>query len=353
MNIIVADDDLVTLKIVSGALEDAGHSVRQARNGTEAQKLIRESRPDVVFTDWNMPECNGLELCRWVRSVFSVPYVYIIVITARRSGNDAVQALSEGADDFVRKPIEAAEIVARARAAERILALESRQVTIRVLAKLAESRDPETGEHLERVSAYVQLVYEGLAIHSPYLEEITSIDPEALELASCLHDIGKVGIPDSVLLKPGRLTDEEFEIMKEHTTIGANAIESSLGVDDRADFLTMARDIALTHHERWDGTGYPNGLAGLEIPLVGRIMAVADIYDAMTTPRVYRGAMDHDDVVKTVVAERGKQLDPVLVDVFSETTDQFKAILERNGASLDGVTDPAENQLDLLTDKME
>lgn len=353
MNIIVADDDLVTLHIVGRALEDAGHSVRRARNGTEAQKLIRESRPDAIFTDWNMPGCDGLELCRWVRSVFSSPYVYIIVITARSSGGDAVHALSEGADDFVRKPIETAEIVARARAAERILALESRQLTIRVLAKLAESRDPETGEHLERVSAYIRLMYQGLAVNSPYLEEITSIDPEALELASCLHDIGKVGIPDSVLLKPGRLTAEEFEIMKQHTTIGANALDGALGADDSAEFLTMARDIVLTHHERWDGTGYPKGLAGLEIPLVGRIMAVADVYDAMTTTRIYRGAVPHDDVVEIVLAERGKQFDPVLVDVFAQMTDRFKAILDCVGGTPGEVADDAEGQLDLLTEKID
>jgi putative two-component system response regulator len=325
LNIVVADDDRIALTMMHAALVAAKHSVRLARDGRQAQEQIKAVRPNVVLTDWNMPECSGLALCHWIRKRYRTPYIYVIVATARDSTDDAVKALAAGADEFLRKPVEAAEVTARVRAAERILMMESRHLTILALAKLAESRDPETGRHLERVSAYVRLLHASLANGSLYAEEIACLDPDMLALASTLHDIGKVGIPDSILLKPGRLSDEEYQMMKQHTEIGAEALAGAMKSSQGAAFLQTAYDIVLTHHERFDGRGYPKGLSGRDIPLVGRIAALADVYDALTSTRVYRQAMMHSAAHEIIVEEKGKHFDPVLVDAYLACENDFTA----------------------------
>jgi putative two-component system response regulator len=329
LNVVVADDDLVTLNIVANALTAAGHSVRLAADGLEAQSLIRESRPHVVFTDWNMPGCDGLELCRWIREHYASPYIYVIISTARGDVTDAVQALSMGADEYLRKPVEALEVAARVRAAERILSMESRHLTILALAKLAESRDPETGKHLERIGAYVRLLHGQLSGHSPYAREIDRLDVEMLTLTSTLHDVGKVGVPDSILLKPGRLNDKEYQMMKLHTDIGAEALRAVMTGSAGEEFLQMAHDIALSHHEHFDGQGYPLGLKGQDIPLVGRIVALADVYDALTSTRVYRPAMLHCVAHDLITQEAGKHFDPVMVDAYLSCEAGFQEIQER------------------------
>jgi putative two-component system response regulator len=329
LNIVVADDDRVALDMVCDALVTAKHSVRLATDGRQAKQLIREFRPNVVLTDWNMPECDGIELCRWIREHYSTPYVYVVVATTRDSAGDAVEALAAGADEFLRKPVDSAEVIARVRAAERILMMESRHLTILALAKLAESRDPETGGHLERVSRYVRLLHEILAARgSPYADEVEMLDPEMFALAATLHDVGKVGIPDSILLKPGRLSDEEYQMMKQHTEIGANALASAMQTSRGADFLQVAHDIVLSHHERFDGQGYPNGLAGEDVPLVGRIVGLVDVYDALTSTRVYRGAMLHSAAHEIIVRERGRQFDPVVVDAYLSREGDFRKTQE-------------------------
>jgi PAS domain S-box-containing protein len=203
---------------------------------------------------------------------------------------------------------------------------ETRDVVIFAMARLAESRDPETGAHIERVQSYCQALAEQLAAPGNYQ---SLVDPEFIHLmfrASPLHDIGKVGIPDDVLLKPGRLSDREFEIMKTHTTIGAETLEAAMARFANTRFLRMARDIAATHHERYDGTGYPNSLTGQDIPLCGRIVALADVYDALTSRRIYKPAFTHDVARGIIVRESGKQFDPVIVAAFLATENKFEAI---------------------------
>lgn len=203
---------------------------------------------------------------------------------------------------------------------------ETRDVVIFAMARLAESRDPETGAHIERVQSYCQALAEQLAAPGNYQSHV---DPEFIHLmfrASPLHDIGKVGIPDDVLLKPGRLSDREFEIMKTHTTIGAETLEAAMARFANTRFLRMARDIAATHHERYDGTGYPNGLKGQDIPLCGRIVALANVYDALTSRRIYKPAFTHDVARGIIVRESGKQFDPVIVAAFLAIEGRFEAI---------------------------
>ena len=200
---------------------------------------------------------------------------------------------------------------------------ETRDIAMFVLASLAESRDPETGEHLERIRSYCHILAEELRNNSPYAEWIDDKFIEDLYRSSPLHDIGKVGIPDCILLKPGSLTDEEFEVMKQHSLIGAEALGKTIRTVTSAGFLEMAADIAHYHHERFDGTGYPDGLKGKEIPLSARIVALADVYDALTSSRVYKPAFRSEIAYVMICQERGKHFDPVIVDAFIARHDDF------------------------------
>jgi putative two-component system response regulator len=213
----------------------------------------------------------------------------------------------------------------RLRAGERILSLESRDVTIFALAKLAELRDQETGAHLERMCEYCRILVRELAQWGKYAD-IDGEYGQLLNLTCPLHDIGKVGIPDKVLLKPGRLTPEEFDVMKQHTIIGGSTLEAASHAYPEARFLSMARDIAMTHHERYDGKGYPLGLASEEIPLCGRITALADVYDALTSKRIYKPEYSHETARTIITDGRGTQFDPDIVDIFLKCEKEFIAV---------------------------
>ncbi|MDZ7619826.1 MAG: HD domain-containing phosphohydrolase, partial [Patescibacteria group bacterium] len=215
------------------------------------------------------------------------------------------------------------------RAGERLLALESRELTIFALAKLAESRDSETGEHLERIREYCRILGEELSHWESHRDLVDGEYVQLLYLTSPLHDIGKVGIPDRVLLKPGRLTPEEFDIMKQHTILGANTLAAAAAAHPGAPFLTIAREIALTHHEHFNGKGYPTGLKGQEIPLSGRIAALADVYDALTSRRVYKPAYSHEEARTIVLDGGGTQFDPDVVEAFLRREADFIEIRRR------------------------
>jgi putative two-component system response regulator len=273
-----------------------------------------------------MPEMTGIELCKHVRAEDLPGYVYFILLTAHDQPDDIVNGLTAGADDFVTKPFHPSELVARIRTGERVLSLETREVAIFAMAKLAESRDVETGHHLERVRSYCRLLAEEMASGDKFRNDI---DPEFIRLiylTSPLHDIGKIGIPDSVLLKPGRLNDREFEIMKMHTTLGAQTLEAALRMFPGVKFLEMARDIAASHHERIDGTGYPLGLSGDDIPLCARIVALADVYDALSSKRVYKSAMSHEVAKSIIVNESSGHFDADVVSAFLQIEARFAAV---------------------------
>ncbi len=216
--------------------------------------------------------------------------------------------------------------------------LKTRDMALVTLARLAESRDTDTGHHLERIAAYSRSIAVGL-LNSPYADRVDERFIEQLEKSSPLHDIGKVGIPDDILRKPGRLTDEEFDIMREHTTIGGNTLRSVIDDFDDHTFLEMGMEIAYCHHEKWDGSGYPRQLAGEEIPLSARIIAVSDAYDCITTKRVYKPAYDHKDAVSRILKDRGRHFDPVVVDAFLACQDEFDTIRETYRGQLDDTSE--------------
>jgi putative two-component system response regulator len=328
MKVLIVDDDEVSLEVLSHVLTESGHEVESACDGVEALEILRGGECRLVISDWMMPRMNGLELCRQVRRMEFSGYVYFILLTGREGTENVVTGLSAGADDFLTKPFDPAELRVRIRSAERVLSLETRDVAIFALAKLAESRDPETGAHLERVRAYSRLIAAHFFEHGTIREDVDDDFVRLIYVTSPLHDIGKVGIPDAVLLKPGRLSDREFEIMKAHTTIGAETLDAALHQFPGVNFLRMARDIALTHHERFDGSGYPHGLSGEAIPLCGRIVALADVYDALTTKRVYKAAFTHEVARGVMLKESGNHFDPEIVEVFFAYEDQFVSIHE-------------------------
>ncbi len=326
MRILVVDDSPTAREIVRHALVAAGHTVSIACDGREAlDKILNESH-HLVISDWEMPGMSGVELCKAVRAANLQSYVFIILLTSKSGTDSTVEGLSAGADEFLTKPFHPEELRVRVRTAQRVLALETRELTIFALAKLAESRDPETGEHLERVQNYSRILAHQLASQPKFSRIITPGYIQTIYLTSPLHDIGKVAIPDAILLKPGKLTPDEFEIMKTHALTGARTLEAALEHHPEADFLVMARDIALAHHEKFDGRGYPNHLKGNDIPLCARIVALADVYDALTSKRVYKEAFGHDRARATILESTGSHFDPDIVKAFQTIESQFIAI---------------------------
>lgn len=329
MRVLIVEDDDLAAEMLQNSLAQFGYEVTTARNGREALELVRTGLYRLVVSDWEMPEMTGVELCRQIRKRQGSGYVYVILLTARTGTRNAVEGLNAGADDFISKPFQPQEIRVRLRAGERILSLESRDVTIFSLAKLAESRDPETGAHLERMREYCRILAEHLSRQDKFRERVDGDYVQLIYMTSPLHDIGKVGIPDRVLLKAGRLTSEEFEIMKRHTVIGGETLDAAAQAHPEASFLWMARDIAWTHHERYDGSGYPRGMAGEEIPLCGRIVSLADVYDALTTKRIYKPAYGHERARSLILEGAETHFDPDIVQAFLANEDRFEAVWEQ------------------------
>jgi len=329
VKILIVDDDEISLLVLGQALTAAGYDVQTASDGKIALELVRTGGFRLIVSDWEMPHMTGLELCRAVRNLGLPGYAYIILLTARTLTSQRVEGLTAGADDFVAKPYNLPELLARINTGQRVLSLETRDVAIFALAKLAESRDPETGAHLDRVRNYSRVLAQELAACGQLASEITPEFIRLLYLTSPLHDIGKVGIPDSVLLKPGRLSDREFEIMKAHTEIGAATLDAALAEFPGIKFLEMGRDIARCHHERIDGTGYPNGLSGNQIPLCARIVTVADVYDALTSKRVYKNAFAHEVARSIILNDSGTHFDPLIVEAFQRCEQQFIQIRDQ------------------------
>ncbi len=315
MKVLVVDDEKLSRRTIGFYMEKLGYTVFLAEDGRQALQCWRDESPKIVLTDWNMPEMDGAELCRVIRREEGEDYTYLIMITSRENSADLVTGFEAGADDYLTKPVRKDELAARIKAAERIFSLQDKDMVIFALARLAETRDPETGYHLERIQSYSRLLAQ--ALDQRVFPEISRQFIETLYATSPLHDIGKVGIPDRILLKPGRLTDKEFAIMKSHTTIGYETLRSAYRKNPRAAYLRMSAEIARSHHERFDGSGYPEGLAGDAIPLSARIVAVADVYDALISKRVYKEAFSHEVTCGIILDARGSHFDPRLVDAFT------------------------------------
>lgn len=349
--ILVVDDTPDNLSLMSGILKDS-YKVKVANSGEKALKITEsDSPPDLILLDIMMPGMDGYQTCIRLQTNSNTRHVPIIFLTAKAEVEDETYGLELGAVDYITKPITPSILLARVkthlelkrmqdflrdqnqfleaevqkRTAE-VMAIQD--VTIHSMASLAETRDNETGNHIRRTQYYIKILAEKLRHHSRFSHFLD--DDKTLEMlfkSAPLHDIGKVGIPDRILLKPGRFEPEEFEIMKTHTTIGRDAIqhaESLLGIE--MPFLTLAKEIAYGHQEKWDGSGYPQGLTGDDIPISARLMAVADVYDALISRRVYKAGMSHEKAVEIILQGRAKHFDPDIVDAFMELQDEFRSI---------------------------
>lgn len=325
-------------------------------------------RPTVILQDLVMPGADGLDLVRGYRSQEATAETPLIVLSSKEEPAIKAQAFALGANDYLVKLPDPVELLARIRyhsrayrsalrakefahaEQQRLIAerqadtIRSRNTLIFALAKLAESRDTDTGEHLERIAAYSRVLGEQLRASLPGLTDQWILN---LQLASSLHDIGKVGIPDGVLLKPGKLSPEERTVMERHPVIGALALDAILARQADDELLIMARNIAASHHERWDGAGYPARLRGADIPLEARIVSVVDVYDALTSKRVYKPAMTHDEAMGIIRAGRGTQFDPQLIDAMIQCEIVFRlagAQLQGDAASPDPAPHPPSGE---------
>jgi putative two-component system response regulator len=323
MRVLLVDPEAPELKTL---LENAGCEVTCAKNGPEALDILWNNNIRILIAEWNAPGISGTDLCRFIRSNRFPYYIYTILLASDTECDAALQGLSAGADDLIWKPFNPVELLLRIQTGRRILSLETRHVAVFTLAKLAESRDPETGRHLERIRSYSRALAEQLLASDRFAESMSLQFVEDVFFTSPLHDIGKVGIPDSVLLKPGQLSDREFAVMKNHTSIGATTLQAAAEQYPEVEYLRIARDIALSHHEQFDGGGYPHGLKGEEVPLAGAIVALADVYDAVTSKRVYKGALSHEVAKSIILDDRGQKFDPQIVDAFLEVESEFVTI---------------------------
>ncbi|WP_184200122.1 response regulator [Chitinimonas taiwanensis] len=348
--LLVVDDTPDNLSLMSGLLR-GDYKVKLAHNGERALQIaLGDAPPDLILLDIMMPEMDGYEVLRRLQADPRGRYIPVIFLTAMNAAEDEKIGLDLGAVDYISKPINPAIVLARvhnhlqlklardflqnqnafleqevAKRTREVVAIQD--VTIRAMASLAETRDNETGNHIRRTQHYVKALAEHLAPHPRFSAELSPSNIESLFKSAPLHDIGKVGIPDRILLKPGKLDPDEFEIMKTHTTLGRDAIvHAELELGQSIPFLSYAKEIAYSHQEKWDGSGYPEGLSGEAIPLSARLMAVADVYDALISRRVYKPAFPHEKAVEIIRAGRGSHFDPDIVDGFLAIAERFQRI---------------------------
>jgi len=350
--ILVVDDNEDNVFLLESIVTTYGYDAMSASCGREAIELVKKNRRiiDLVIMDVMMPDMDGLEVTRIIKQDRRTRHIPIILLTAKqREQGDVAKGLDIGADDYLRKPVDSLELLARIRSALRTKSLrddlskmndnleqivEERTVEIMLtrdtaifgFAKLAEYRDPETGGHLERIRNYTKILATELQKFPRFNDEIDNEFITMIYQSSPLHDIGKVGVPDSILLKPGRLAVDEFERMKTHAIIGGDALTSSERLFGDSSFLSMGRDVAYSHHEKWDGSGYPRGLKGDAIPLSARIMALADVFDALVSNRVYKKAMDIKQAHDIILEGEGRHFDPGVVKAFLNVEEAFEAI---------------------------
>lgn len=351
--ILVVDDTPMNREFMSELLQDV-YDVELAADGFRALQIARSAAPpDLILLDIMMPGIDGYQVCHQLKTDPKTAHIPVIFLTAMSDIHEEEKGLSLGAADYITKPISPPLVLARIKTSLTLKAAadflrdknayleqevahrteqlsEIQSVTILAMASLAETRDNETGNHILRTQHYVLALARHLCDHPRFRAYLNEDTMGLLFKSAPLHDIGKIGIPDRVLLKPGKLDPQEWQIMQTHAKLGLDAIESAeRRVGHSIPFLTCAKEIAYSHHERWDGAGYPLGLAGDAIPISARLMAVADVYDALNSVRVYKNATPHDEVVSMVEDKRGNHFDPDVVEAFLATREEFRSIAQR------------------------
>ncbi|MCJ7486864.1 MAG: response regulator [Candidatus Aminicenantes bacterium] len=348
-DILVVDDTPANLYLLASMLKERGYKTRPVPSGKLALRAALSAPPDLILLDINMPEMNGFDVCQSLKADDKLKDIPVIFISALNEVLDKVKAFSVGGVDYITKPFQFDEVQARVDTHLKISRLQeeleqhnrqlgklvqtqvkkisdTQMAMIFALAKLAESRDDDSGVHLERVQAFCKKLAEGLAQRSRFGGQVDAKFVENIFYASPLHDIGKVGIPDRIVLKPGKLTPEEFDVMKTHAVQGAEKLEAVQRQFPGNALLDMGIAIAKYHHEKWNGQGYPKGLAGEAIPLPARIMAVVDVYEALRAKRPYKDALSHEESVEIILSSSGTHFDPEIVKVFLELKEDFRKI---------------------------
>lgn len=350
--ILIVDDDPNIIDILASILGE-NFKLQVAISGNKALKILKNSKalPDLILLDVLMPGIDGYEVCRQMKADKSLKNIPIIFVSALIEIDSLDKAFKIGATDYIKKPFDSIELEARVKnhiaSYHKKMALEkdnvilnklvekkireildSQMATIFALVKLTESKSDETGKHLERVQSFSRLTLEKMKLKDDYRDKIDKKYIESVANASVLHDIGKIGIEDSILLKPGKLTEEEYERMKEHTLIGSKTLKEVHEKYPNNSFIKKGVEIANFHHEKWDGSGYPEGLKGENIPLSARIVTLADLYDALRSKRVYKEGFSHEKTLDMIREFSGNHLDPMIVEVFLENEIEFEAIYD-------------------------
>lgn len=350
--VLVVDDNPDNITLINGLLRQM-YQIKVATSGAKAVEMIKKNPPDIVLLDVVMPEMDGYEVCRILKNDADSWDIPIIFLTAQIDVQAESRGFELGAADYIAKPVSPPILLSRVKThlelkrARDFLKSQNQylekevtrrigevaqiqEVSIMAMAALAETRDSETGFHLQRTKLYVSELCEELASRPGYEKKLSREIIDTIVASAPLHDIGKVGIPDTVLLKPGKLTKEEFEIMKTHATLGREAIiKAELIIEQKETFLKYPKEIVSSHHEKWDGSGYPVGLSGENIPLSARIVALADAYDAITSERIYKRASTHQEAVAIITTESGRHFDPAVVDAFLQVHEKFKVIAQK------------------------
>ena len=348
--VILVVDDIPDNLVLANALLKNFYKVKVATSGEAALEIARTEPPDLILLDVMMPGMGGYETCSRLKADPALRQIPVMFLTAMCEAEDEEKGFALGAVDYIIKPLTPSLLLARVKThltlkytqdcmEERNMYLETeiarrieeinqlQEVAINAMASLAETRDRETGAHIQRTAHYVKELGLRLREKAIYIDVLTLENIFLMTKSAPLHDIGKMGIPETILWKPGKLTTEEYEVMKTHSLIGRRAIdgaEKRLG--SSMTFLQFAKEMAGSHHERWDGAGYPEGLSGGNIPVSARLMALADVYDALISRRVYKEPIPHEIAVSMIKVEAGKQFDPFVVAAFLELADRFKEI---------------------------
>ena len=322
--LLVVDDESTNLQLMRRLL-DQDYRLLFAKDGPRALELAKVERPDLILLDVMMPGMNGHETCRHLKGDPATAAIPVIYVTALTEAEDEVEGFETGAVDYINKPVSAAILRARVRTHLSLVHLDelrqSRLELVQRLGRAAEYKDTETGYHVVRMSHYAAVIARAIGQSEAWVEDLLAAAP--------MHDIGKIGIPDHILSKPGKLTPEEWEVMKRHPAIGAAIIGEHM---DK--MLAMARSAALTHNEKWDGSGYPAGLCGEEIPLEGRIAAICDVYDALVSARPYKPAWSQQAALDFLRQESGLHFDPTLVETFLRIVPEIESIQSRYAEDL-------------------